>query len=97
MSLEELLKRVEGAEGPDREIDVLISVYFDPPSQPHEPPLPVLPTGRAVPFFTASLDATVDLVERVLPEGHWLKEADHTEPRALLLALLRALQAKETK
>lgn len=62
MSLHELLERVKAASGPDREIDMAIAREFDLFET-------LMGDRRFVrPFyFTASIDAAVALIERVLP------------------------------
>ena len=63
--LERLLKRVEGATGPDREIDWLLT--FDGAEAPME--------------YTASIDAALGLVERCLPGWFWLVRAPEDDCR----------------
>ncbi len=71
----ELIKRVEGLTGPDREMDVMVVYAFFPDIGPyngqcigdepifwHEPY-----RKQPCPEFTASLDAVVALIERVRP------------------------------
>lgn len=71
-SISDLLARVEGLTGPDREVDALIFDHFSPPRTdgPHPPEGfggPPSDFGRWDPEFTASLDAVLALVERVRP------------------------------
>ena len=127
-AITDLMARVEKAEGPDREIDEdLFAALIDT----HGVPTDVAFLLEGAPRYTASLDAAVALVERMLPElwewsvrsdsrgysaadihmpppaegEYWLKEHSRqpnthpgfapTPALALLLALLRALQAQE--
>ncbi|SOC45718.1 hypothetical protein SAMN05892877_117107 [Rhizobium subbaraonis] len=85
--LDELIERLEKAEGPDRELDSRIWLETSPGvtrSVQHVvsatgawPPYDIDETrdetGRliTVPSFTASLDAAVELAERVLPGCRW--------------------------
>ena len=55
--LADLKRRVEEATGPDRELDVELWVIDPKDSEPES----------AIPPYTASLDATVALIERVMP------------------------------
>lgn len=64
MTIDELVKRLEAATGPDRELDAeLYDAFIEPltwqvvSDSGHQKP----------PCYTASLDAAVALVERVLP------------------------------
>lgn len=71
--LTDLLARVEQAEGPDRELDKALwyKLVFDPaladPDELHWLKF----VGQKQPWFTASLDASLALVERVLPGWTW--------------------------
>lgn len=84
--LADLLARVEKAEGPDRELDGALWLalecrpnhgqVFDPEYAPY---LHVDPRGKEhpaikedAPPYTASLDAALALVERVLPGWDWV-------------------------
>lgn len=111
MSLDELLRHIEAATGPDRSLDGEIAHAFGETVH-----------GVGMPLrYTASLDCALALVERCLPEanalgvekelggwnayvalnfvprGHWLHEASAkpTPALALLSALLRALLSQE--
>lgn len=81
--LNALLERVRAASGPDRNLDLAIHMALEPAN--YAPGWAWDDLGRP-PHLTASLDATVALVERVLPgwqfalAGPW-KWAEHT-PRA---------------
>jgi hypothetical protein len=80
--LKELLARVEKAEGPDREIDAALQrliggehIHWG--------------CGLLVNGFTASLDASLALVERVLPG--WLRELqEYGEPDSFWWVTLRS-------
>ena len=56
---DDLIERLEKATGPDREIDTAIEELFDPSFRDS--------TLRQATRYTASLDATVALVEEMLP------------------------------
>ena len=76
-----LLSRLQGLTAPDREVDALIHTAANPPLREG------LRFGR-VPAYTASLDATVALCERVLPGRQWAVwggaiEAGSTKPRCM--------------
>lgn len=85
--LKELLERVEKAEGPDRELDVLIAqaiakpttmlngLTFDGAVAAYPNDLAGIAQNWPVPTYTASLDAALALVERVLPG--WKKAFSH--------------------
>jgi hypothetical protein len=65
-----LSERVEGAGGPDRELDreVWAALVANPPAS-------LVHVGRIeVPAYTASLDSALGLVERVLPGWAWRVE-----------------------
>lgn len=81
--LEALLERVEKATGPDRELDAMAFQGFDPhfpegamqmhagfidPANFATGPY----TSVKAPAYTASIDAALALVERVLPEHDWI-------------------------
>lgn len=81
--LAELLERVKAASGPDRETDVALWLAMTPGATYRTTRAKHTATGREwdinesrvnggalveVPTFTASLDAALALVERVLPE-----------------------------
>lgn len=85
--LRPLLDRIEKAEGPDRELDLLIwvalvanpskeynwsdGVWFkDHGEKDRGPYWRACDHTKEAPFYTASLDAALALVERVRP-GHW--------------------------
>lgn len=55
--IEELIGRLERATGPDREIDDALRIAFGYPPKPWD--------------YTASIDAALALVERVLPGWFW--------------------------
>lgn len=107
-ALKALAERVEGATGPDINIDYALAAEFGRP--------------WVLPRYTASIDAALGLVERVLPGAIWYRchgddfnvksvevwwrESERHEwiiaealdkgstPLAILSALLRALLAK---
>lgn len=60
-----LLSRLQGLTAPNREVDALIHTATNAPLREG------LRFGR-VPAYTASLDATVALCERVLPGYDWI-------------------------
>jgi len=64
-----LIKRVESARGPDREIDAAIAVATNEPNQNY--------MTYQHPYYTSSLDAAVSLCERVLPGWHIEIRGDH--------------------
>lgn len=68
LELEGLLARVEGAAGPDRELDKALwyKLIFDPALDRQDDSYLKL-VGSPLPWFTASLDAALALVERRLP------------------------------
>lgn len=77
MTLVELLKRLEGAEGPDMKLahDIALALgaekkWFDVGDGDEEWWLE-WPDGKRVKNFTASIDAAVKLVEQVLPGKKW--------------------------
>jgi hypothetical protein len=70
---DELLVRVQKATGPDRELDVLIAGYFGS-TGPNG--LIVCAGFLGVAEFTASIDAALALVERVLPGNYFLVMRD---------------------
>lgn len=84
ISLDELLARVEKAEGPDRELDRDLARAFGWTETDtgndwrdvnwNRPDGFRLPIGTLAepPFFTASLDAALALCERVLPGWSWM-------------------------
>ena len=61
--ISELIERVKAATGPDRELDEAIRFYFDPKGSRY------YSENSA---YTASIDAALALVERVLPEHDWI-------------------------
>lgn len=69
--LDKLLKRIQAATGPDREIDLLIGGLWPKP-RPFSMSVDQQ-RGRLPPVlaFTASLDAGLGLVEKVLPGWSW--------------------------
>jgi len=125
MTYGDIIKRLEGAMGPDRELDWRIADALNIPSKWSDSTIwPPFMKGSAIdkeiPLFSSSIDASLALVERMLPDanccgvekdangwnayvsrnsvdtGHWLVEAATlTAPLAILLALFRALEAKE--
>lgn len=83
----DLVKRLEEAEGPDRELDAAVAVALSENDRDHEsqkpeernlgkfytPGFPEEMYGQATAdFYTASLDATLALVEEKLP-GHFVR------------------------
>lgn len=84
-ALQELLERVEAATGPDREIDAAIWLQMVPGATRKQWSYVHARTNRVcsvdetrdagrliiVPAYTASIDAAVGLVERMLPMGTW--------------------------
>jgi hypothetical protein len=80
--LTSLSERVEGAVGPDRELDAALACVVDPGRAGYWPN-PVIPDGALVndigimcraEAYTASLDSALGLVERVLPGWAWRVE-----------------------
>lgn len=72
-SLPDLLARVEGATGADREIDSLLwyKLIFDPElAKPGYGWMKTPGIGHSAPAFTASLDQALALCSRVLPGWH---------------------------
>lgn len=77
---EQLVERLEKATGPDRNLDFAIHEAFFPMPQERITPNVKLPEGFGKdamslamdprPSYTASLDAAIVLVERVLPEAN---------------------------
>lgn len=118
-ALDDLIRAVEAADAPSREIDALVEVMF------HEPPKldAAMTPGEAgwlwatdgsqwkAPLYTASIDAVVALIRREMPGAIWMVEfvqdghvlggidgsgvVHETPALALLLAFLRAVQAKQ--
>ena len=80
-ALESLLERVRAAKWADRELDGLIIVAVGAASEvnPHSPTFVRMLDRRGRPDdiycrsaeVTSSLDAAVDLIDRVLPGAHW--------------------------
>lgn len=80
-TLRDLLVRVEAATGPDRELDGRIWAGISAVKYLEWDGAGVLwqessgglrhQTDSRIPLFTASIDAVVALIERVLPEGAW--------------------------
>ena len=58
--LADLLARVRAATGSDRDLDAAIADRLDQGGR-----------GADVPPYTSSVDACLDLVDRVLPGWHW--------------------------
>lgn len=74
--MRDLIERLEKASGPDRELDWRIAEKFDiperwPTSALWPPFMPKSKYDKSIPSFTASIDAAVALVERVLPGWNW--------------------------
>lgn len=99
--IEALLERVKAATGPDRELDEAIRFYFDPVGSVYY---------SESSAYTASIDAALALVERMLP-GRWAeilrtamddlwasttgsKMPMKLLPRFVIAALLTALEAQ---
>ena len=92
-ALPAMIAKLEAAAGPDRDLDAEIAVALsgDPEAwvvnpSPHSIFSPVPGWWRTsddesheAPAFTASLDAAVSLVGRVLPEYWWLSRSDEVE------------------
>jgi hypothetical protein len=85
--LTSLSERVEGAGGPDRELDAALACAVDPGRAGYWPN-PVIPDGALVndngimcraEAYTASLDSALGLVDRVLP-GAGLLIGRHQTP-----------------
>lgn len=111
LNLEDLIRRVEAAEGPDRELDKSIARALDQWEAEPVTGIAFL-CGRP---FTASLDAALALCERVLPgaglslnigafkeatiwpakPGRAATAQGRTPALALCLSLLRAVQAQD--
>lgn len=71
-----LIERLEKAIGPDRELDWRIAEKFDiperwPTSALWPPFMPKSKYDKSIPAYSASIDAAVALVERVLPGWTW--------------------------
>jgi len=64
MTLDERIDRLEKAEGPDRELDRNLWRI-------ENPTVPGMTSDLFLPRYTASLDAIVGLIERVLPGFAW--------------------------
>lgn len=99
-TLRQLLARVEGAAGADREIDAEIALTFQIPNEHYNAPLrrPVLSppqhhrpglleyveisgvSARPAPEYTASVDAALALVGRVMPGWELLISDEGDEP-----------------
>lgn len=86
MELEQLLERVKAANGPDRELDHRIWLALEPGVKRKQWSYTHTASGREchvdetrdatgrlviVPAYTASIDAALALVERVLPGWFW--------------------------
>lgn len=76
MTIAELLERVEGATGPDRELDAALcaTLRFGGDERCVRYPKTWTRVGQIrdwVPVYSASLDAALALVERVLPGWTW--------------------------
>ena len=70
MGLELLLERVKAASGPDRELDLALGALWSDP--PFNLSVNQQRGGKPPVFkFTASIDAALALVERVLPGWFW--------------------------
>lgn len=96
-----IIARLKTATGPDREIDYALSELWPPSPGPGQ----LIPEG---PYYTASLDAALALLERVRPGTLWelyriaggylanLPDTDSgfapTPALALLIATLKALE-----
>jgi hypothetical protein len=66
MTISDLITRLEGAEGADRELDIAVArAFLLPWSREWTPPAPP---------YTSSLDAALGLAERVLPGSRWMVE-----------------------
>ena len=77
-SLQGLIERVRAATGPDRELEIAIGTTIGGWTyQPHVPHCFKWNDGQrdrpnGPPSYTASIDAALSLVERVLPEHDWI-------------------------
>lgn len=112
MTISSLIKRLEEATGPDRELDADLAIACDLISEREWWSTDYLKFGL-VPCYTASVDAAIALAERVLGPVGWNVQgntnifyssvAGHTSRSkatpaiALCIAVLRALEAKEAK
>jgi hypothetical protein len=75
----ELIERLEGLSGPDREVDEALALTYDGFKAVYEVGMAGNWWHRftqggltaAVPAYTASIDAAVALVEKALPGGDW--------------------------
>ncbi|CAM5420968.1 hypothetical protein ATER59S_02395 [Aquamicrobium terrae] len=116
--LSTLIERVEALTGPSRDADYRIEKAIVRPGEfPASEIWPPFMVGskfdRSIPAYTASIDAAVALVERVLPGWFWFKPernklgvyrlgekytGNHINLAiALVLATLRALHAQEAQ
>ncbi|MDP3492782.1 MAG: hypothetical protein Q8R82_06675 [Hyphomonadaceae bacterium] len=97
--LSELLARVEAASGPDRGIDAriyaaLVNTYphlndlvaSRQKAHPNEDAWKLGAVDWRVKPYTASVDAALALVERVLPDHDWIVEGGKSGSNAVLLA-----------
>lgn len=93
MSPAEIITALEGASGPDRKLDAHIWGLVD------DRPLVDLGADRfskrdpedaiafdLPPLYTSSLDACIELIERVLPEAHWHVQTVERRADGLYLA-----------
>lgn len=69
--IEELIARVEGASGPDQEIDAAIACIFAPSYRELLPHWSPEQRQMMIPAYTSSLDAIVALIEEKLPGWMW--------------------------
>jgi hypothetical protein len=76
-SLQELRERIGRLTGPDRETDMLIWGALLEDKRDRWSGWSFWITAGGLPHFTASLDAAVALVERVLPGWNWLLRNDN--------------------
>ena len=102
--LSALLTRLEGANGPDRELDAWLHCLrfgwkFTRMPGPREGSSGffAIEDSQGIrchdyPHRTASLDATIALVERVLPEAFWQIGHDEDDPAWFRVRLLPFLQ-----
>ncbi len=66
-----LIERVERLEGPDREVDLQIGAFWPEPRPFDLSLLQMRGKKPTVPRFTASLEAALTFVEKVLPAAQW--------------------------
>lgn len=75
-TLADLIARVEKLEGPDRVADKWLAALYGPSG------------GPRAPYYTASLDAALALVERVLPDWRWSLFSWSADPNGPFVACM---------